>query len=135
MRPVAGVRAAWSAIVLLVVSLPHVIEDFSVAEPAHVGVPAFAALTVLLVAYASQLFGAWLAVRGSAWGGRIIAVAGGVWVAGAIFIHGPEISAAGMHWRSGAPSVAGVALVVVAGALAIWFGARSSLAVAEGKPG
>jgi hypothetical protein len=120
------VRAAWSAIVLLVVSLPHVIEVFSAAEPAHLGVPAFAALTVLLTAYLAQLFGAWLAFRGSGWGGRIIAVVGAVWVAGAVLIHGPEIQANGLHWRSGAPSIAGVALLVVAGALAVWYGALAA---------
>jgi drug/metabolite transporter (DMT)-like permease len=125
-RPSGGVRAALSSIVLLVVSLPHVIEDFSVAEPARAGVPAFAALTVLLAAYVAQLFGASLAVRGIAWGGRIIAVVGAIWVVGAVLIHGPEIRVDGLHWRSGALSIAGVVLVIAAGVLATWYGVLAS---------
>jgi drug/metabolite transporter (DMT)-like permease len=103
-----------------------VIEDFSVAEPARAGVPAFVALAVLLAAYVAQLFGASLAVRGIAWGGRIIAVVGAIWVVGAVLIHGPEIRVDGLHWRSGALSIAGVVLVIAAGVLATWYGVLAS---------
>lgn len=111
---------------LLVVSIPHAMEDFTFGEPARVGVPASVALTALLAAYIAQLFGAWLALRGDAWGGRIVAVMGIVWVVGAILIHGPEIRALGVSWRFGIPSIGGVALIVVAGALAIWYGALAA---------
>ena len=125
-RSTGGVRAAWISIVLLVVSIPHAIEDFTFGEPTRVGVPASVALTALLAAYIAQLFGSWLALRGSAWGGRIVALMGAVWVVGAIAIHGPEIRALGVSWRFGIPSIGGVALIVVAGALAIWYGALAA---------
>jgi drug/metabolite transporter (DMT)-like permease len=83
-------------------------------------------MTVLLTAYVAQLFGAWLALRGIGWGGRIIALVGAVWVVGALLIHGPEIRVDGLHWRSGALSIAGVILVIVAGAFATWYGALAS---------
>jgi regulator of protease activity HflC (stomatin/prohibitin superfamily) len=66
-QSVDGARAAWIAIVLVVVSLPHAIEDFAFGEPARVGVAPIIALCALLVAYAVQGLGAWLALRENPW--------------------------------------------------------------------
>jgi uncharacterized membrane protein len=122
-RSIDGMRAAWIAIVLVVVSVPHALEDFAFGEPACVGILPVVAAIALFAAYAVQLIGARLALRGSRWGGRLIAATGLVWFAGALFIHGPEIRAHGMHWRFGFTSVGELMLVVIASALAIWYGA------------
>jgi hypothetical protein len=126
-RSVDRIRAAWIALALVVVSLPHVLEDFGVGEPERIGVSFGVALSVLLVAYALQLVGAWLALRDSPWGGRIIAPVGLIWVIGAVVIHGPGIVAEGVNWRSGPTSFVEVLLVVLVGALAMWFGFRASV--------
>jgi hypothetical protein len=117
-----NVRAAWIAIVLVVVSLPHAIEDFAFGEPARVGVAPFVALCALIAAYAVQLLGAWLVVRGNPWGGRGIAAAGFVWFVGALVIHGPEVRAQGLHWRFGLTSIGELLLIVIASALGMWYG-------------
>lgn len=111
--------------------LPHVLEDFTFGEPARVGVSTGAALSALLVAYALQLAGAWLAVTGNRWGGRLVAATGLVWFAGAVVIHGPEIVANGLSWRYGATSVGEVILLVAAAALAMWYG---TVAAQSGSP-
>jgi hypothetical protein len=128
-RSIEGTRAAWIAIVLVVVSLPHAIEDFAYGEPARLGVaPAFA-LSALLASYAVQLIGARLVLRGSPWGGRLVAATGFVWFVGALFIHGPEIRAHGLQWRFGLTSVGELLLVVIASALAMWYGAIAAQSV------
>jgi hypothetical protein len=117
-----GTRAAWIAIVLVVVSVPHTLEDFAFGEPARVGVAPAIAVCALIVAYAAQLTGAWLALRGSRWGGRLVAATGLVWFAGALLLHGPEIRSQGLQWRFGLTSVGELLLIVIASALAIWYG-------------
>jgi hypothetical protein len=121
-QSVDGARAAWIAIVLVVVSLPHAIEDFAFGEPARVGVAPIIALCALLVAYAVQGLGAWLALRENPWGGRFIAATGFVWFVGALVIHGPEIRAQGWQWRFGLTSIGELMLIVIASALAMWYG-------------
>jgi hypothetical protein len=132
-RSVDGIRAAWIAVVLLVVSLPHVLEDFAVGEPQRVGVSEVVAISVLLAAYAMQLLGAWLALNGGPWGGRLIAAVGAIWVIGAVVIHGPGILAQGVQWRSGSTSIGEVVLVLVASALAMWYGAIASQSGSRAK--
>ena len=129
-----GNRAAWLAIVLLVVSVPHALEDFAFREPARLGVAVGAALSALLVVYAMQLAGAWLAVGANPWGGRLVAAAGLIWFVGALMIHGPEIRAVGSTWRFGPTSIGGVMLIVVAGALSMWYGSIASQRAARRRP-
>ena len=123
---VDDVRAAFFAIALIVVGLPHVLEDFAVGEPARYGVAIGVAVSVLLAAYGAQVIGAWLAMRGNPSGGRIIATVGLIWIAGALVLHGPEVWAEGLHWRSGPMSLVEVTLLVVVAALAVWYGAKAS---------
>lgn len=122
-RSADGARAAWITIVLIVVSLPHVLEDFTFREPARLGVPAALALSVLLAAYALQVFGARLCFAGNPWGGKLVAATGLIWFAGALLIHGPEIRSQGFSWRFGTTSIGEVGLLVVAAVLAMWYGA------------
>ncbi|HEY5094445.1 MAG TPA: hypothetical protein VII69_04915 [Candidatus Eremiobacteraceae bacterium] len=132
-RSADGVRAAWIAIALIVVSLPHVLEDFTFGEPARVGVSTVAAVSVLLAAYALQLFGALLAFRDDPWGGRLVAALGLVWFVGALAIHGPEILAQGLSWRFGTTSVGEAALVVAAAVLAMWYGSTAAQSGSRNK--
>jgi hypothetical protein len=125
-RSIDGLRAAWFAIAFIVVSVPHVVDDFSVGEPTRFGVAVNVAVTVCISAYILQLIGAWLALKGSRWGGGIIAAVGLIWVVGALTIHGPEVWADGLAWRSGPKSIVEVTLVVVMGALSVWYGAAAS---------
>jgi hypothetical protein len=122
-RSIDGTRAAWIALALVVVSVPHAIEDFAFGEPARVGVAPAVALCALLAAYATQLTGAWLALRGNLWGGRLIAATGLVWFIGALLVHGPEVRAQGLHWRFGLTSVGELIMIVILSALAMWYGA------------
>jgi hypothetical protein len=122
-RSADGVRAAWITIVLIVVSLPHVLEDFMFREPARVGVSTGLAWSVLLAAYALQFFAALLCLRGNPWGGRLVAATGLVWFVGALLIHGPEIRTQAFSWRFGTTSVGEVTLLVVAAVLAMGYGA------------
>jgi hypothetical protein len=117
-----GTRAAWIAIALIVVSVPHAIEDFAFGEPARVGIAPGIALGALLVSYSVQSIGAWLALRENPWGGRFIAATGFVWFLGALLVHGPEIRAEGQHWRFGPTSVGELLLVEIVSALAMWYG-------------
>jgi hypothetical protein len=128
---IEGTRAAWIAIVLVLVSVPHAIEDFAFGEPARVGVAPGIALCALLVSISVQLTGAWLALRENPWGGRFIAATGFVWFLGALLVHGPEISADGLHWRFGPTSVGELLLVVIASALAMWYGAIAAQSGSE----
>jgi hypothetical protein len=116
-------RAAWAAIALVVVSLPHALEDFAFGEPMRVGVAPAVAVCALLAAYAVQLTGAWLALHDRPSGGWLVAAAGMVWLTGALLVHGPEIRAQGLHWRFGLTSVGELLLIVIASALAMWYGA------------
>jgi hypothetical protein len=109
----AFVRAGLLSIVLLVATLPHVLEDFEFREPARFGVPVWAAVTVLCVAYAVQILGAVLCLQGRIWGVRLVIATALIWAVGAVAIHGPEIAGAGSAWRFGYISIADVVLIVV----------------------
>ena len=52
----------------------------------------------------------------------IVAATGLVWFAGALLLHGPEIRSQGLQWRFGLTSVGELLLIVIASALAIWYG-------------
>jgi len=108
----AHLRAGLLSLVLLVATLPHVLEDFEFREPARLGVSVWAAVIVLCAAYAVQIFGAVLCLRGSIWGLRLVIATSLVWAIGALAIHAPEIAAAGVSWRFGFTSIADVVLIV-----------------------
>lgn len=121
-RSSALVRVGWLSIVLLVATLPHVLEDFEFREPARLGISVWAAVTALCVAYAVQIFGAVLCFKGRIWGVRLVIATALVWAIGAIAIHGPEIAAARAAWRFGFTSIADVAMIVTLALVTVLLG-------------
>jgi len=113
MRSSAFVSAGLLSIVLLVATLPHVLEDFEFREPARFGISVWVAVTALCVAYAVQIFGAVLCLQGRIWGLRLVVATALLWAIGALAIHAPEIAAARAAWRFGFTSIADVVLIVV----------------------
>ncbi len=111
------VRAGWLSIVLLVATLPHVLEDFEFREPARFGIAVWVAVTVLCAAYAVQIFGAVLCLQGRIWGARLVIATALIWALGAVAVHAPEIAAARTAWRFGYTSIADVVMIVILAAV------------------
>jgi hypothetical protein len=120
---VDGTRAAWISVVLIVVSVPHVIEDFTFREFAPIRAAAILAVCTI---YAAQLIGAWLALRSNPWGGRLIALTGAIWIVRALGRHGHDIMASGLAWRFGLVSIGDVVLIGIVAGLALWYGGVAS---------
>jgi hypothetical protein len=121
-RSPAFVRAGLLSLVLLVATMPHVFEDFEFREPARLGVPLWAAVTVLCAAYAVQIFGAVLCLQGRIWGARLVVATASIWAIGALAIHAPEIATARATWRFGYTSIADVVMIVILAAVTVVLG-------------
>ena len=79
--------------------LPHVLEDFERGIGQRVGLSPGVGAALLGVGLAVQCLGLVLAGRRRDTGLVITAVAGGVWTAGALWDHGPELFSRGLAFR------------------------------------
>ena len=106
-------------LLLVAVTLPHSAEDFRYGEFARYGVSTMFAATGLVIVYAVQIAGIFLASRGHGSGYWMLAAAGLVWCIGASTVHGAELLASGPY-RSGLASKAlVVAIIALGGAIAV----------------
>lgn len=98
---------------LVVVSFPHALEDFHYRDLARFGIDLPVGIAVLATAYAMQLVGVVLVLRGSRDGSLLLAAMGIVWCFGAIIVHGHDMLFAGEQYRHGLISRA-LELVIIA---------------------
>jgi len=87
--------------VLILVSLPHVIEDFQYGALVRFGVTLPLGIAVLLIMYSLQLGALGLLLAGSSRPALVLAFTGAVWSIGAALIHGHDLIFAGENYRHG----------------------------------
>ncbi len=104
------------AVVLIIVSLPHALEDFHYGDLLRFGISLPVGVVGLVMSYAAELVGIALVVRGSLRGALLLALLGAIWCAGAIIIHGRDLLYAGPEYRHGFISKLFEVLVIVLGA-------------------
>jgi hypothetical protein len=105
--------------------LPHVVEDFAAGVAQRAGLPTGVGASLLGAGLAVQMAGLVLVGAGRRAGWAITAIAGAVWVAGALVDHAGPVLAGG--FREGALSVAwvvGLAVGQGAAAALAWTGWR-----------
>ena len=102
---------------LIIVSFPHALEDFHYGDLAKFGISPPASYALLGSAYALQLLGIALTVRGHAWGVPILGAMGAVWCLGAVFVHGHDLVFAAPAYRHGLRSRVFESLIIVFGML------------------
>ncbi len=86
---------------LIVVSFPHALEDFHYGEFTRLGVPQAYGVLALAIAYAAQVAGVTLLVKGRQAGAWLLALTGAVWAIGATVVHGHDLLFAGPGYRHG----------------------------------
>lgn len=108
------------SVLLFIVTLPHVAEDFSYGNLLGLNVAPSLALAALACAYALQSYGTLLAFQADNRGALLLAFAGATWSVGAIAVHGHDILFAGSGYRHGTISrAAELAIVILGGTLAV----------------
>jgi len=111
-------------VALMIVSLPHALEDFHYGDLQRIGIPLPASVLALLLAYALQTTGITLTANGRRAGTWLLALMGAIWSVGAIVIHGHDLLFAGPEYRHGHVSKVLEALVILFGAAVTWVGLR-----------
>ncbi len=99
----------------MVVSFPHALEDFHYRDLARFGIDLPLGIAVLATAYAIQLVGIVLVLRGGRGGAMLLAAMGIVWCFGAIVVHGHDMLFAGEQYRHGLISRALELLIIALG--------------------
>ena len=113
-------------VALMLVSLPHALEDFHYGDLMRLGVGPSAGAAILATMYAAQLAGiAWTA-RGSRIGLAVLGLAGTIWCVGAIAIHGRDLLYGGPDYRHGLISKLLEVLIILFGALTAWLSLRAA---------
>jgi hypothetical protein len=107
-------------VALMIVSVPHVLEDFHYGDLLGIGIPVAAATAIVLAAYAIQIAGIILVVRGERLGAWLLGIAGAVWCIGALLVHGHDIVFANEGYRNGLISKILDVLIIFLGAAAAW---------------
>jgi len=107
----------------MIVSVPHVLEDFHYGDLLGIGIPAAAATAIVLAAWAVQIAGIVLVARGERLGAWLLGIAGLVWSIGALLVHGHDIVFANESYRNGLISKVLEELIIALGAAAVWFAA------------
>jgi len=102
-------------LLLVATTIPHTIEDFRYGEFARFGVSTPTAAVALVIVYAVQLIGMFLAARGARSGFWLLGAAGALWCVGASIVHGSELFASGAY-RNGFESKALIVAIIILGA-------------------
>ncbi len=114
---------------LMAVSLPHALEDFHYGDLARLGICQPLGIAMLCTAYAVQIIGLVLVVRGRRSGAVLLGAMGAVWCVGAAAIHGHDMVFGGEHYRHGMVSRLLELSIIVLGALATVLGMRTAHAM------
>jgi hypothetical protein len=114
-----------ATIALVLITLPHALEDFHYGDLSRLGIALPAGVAILASAYALQLIGIILTWRGRRSGPALLGVMGAVWCIGAIAIHGHDLLFAGPDYRHGFVSKALEVLIIALGAICALLGALS----------
>lgn len=109
---------------LIVVTVPHAVEDFQYGDLLRLGINLPLCVCVLVVVYSLQVTGIVLLASGAPRGALLLAVLGGVWCLGAIVIHGHDLLFAGPQYRHGPISKGLELLIIVLGAWCAMLGVR-----------
>ncbi len=107
---------------LMIVSVPHVLEDFRYGDLLGIGAPATTVAVIALAAYTLQGVCVFLTGRGNRTAALVLGIAGAVWCIGAVAVHGHDLLLAGVGYRHGAISKVLEALLIVLGAAAAYLG-------------
>ena len=110
--------------VLILVSLPHAIEDFQYGALARFGITLQLGMVVLATMYLLQLASIVWLFADKPRGAVMLAVTGAVWCIGATVIHGHDLLFAGPEYRHGFMSRLLELLVIVFGAVVTVIGIR-----------
>ncbi|GAC1654792.1 MAG: hypothetical protein NVS4B6_31270 [Mycobacterium sp.] len=110
-RVVVGV-----AVVSLLATIPHVLEDVVAGIPARFGLSVLLAGVLLAIAYVVQVIGILLASHGSRRGYAINLLVGIGWLLGALLDHLPDVLS-DAPYRAGLPSRALEVAIMLLGAL------------------
>lgn len=124
LRAATRARLVALTVSLILVSLPHALEDFAYGDLQRLGITLPAGVAILLGAYALQTVGIALTARARAAGPWLLASMGAVWCIGAILIHGHDLLFAGAGYRHGFISKLLEVLIIVLGASAAGLGVR-----------
>jgi len=89
---------------LILVSLPHALEDFHYGDLTKIGIAPPYGIAALITAYVIQLTGIDLTLRSRPWGIWLLGGMGVIWCLGAVVIHGHDLLFAGPHYRHGSIS-------------------------------
>jgi hypothetical protein len=111
---------------LVVVTLPHALEDFQYGDLMRFGVSIPLGICVLAAMYMSQSIGMLLVARGRSRGALLLAALGGIWCIGAIIVHGHDMIFAGPLYRHGAISKILELLIIVLGVASVVLGLRTA---------
>ena len=115
---------------LVLVTLPHTIEDFHYGALLRFGITQPVGIAILVVMYSVQLGALRFSLAGSSRGALLLACTGAIWCIGAVLIHGHEIIFAGAGYRHGTISKFLEVLIIVLGAVV----AVTGICVAYGRP-
>jgi hypothetical protein len=109
-----------ATIVLMLVLLPHALEDFHYGDLLRLGISLPVGIAIFVGAYALEITGIALTARGYRGGSELLGVMGAVWCIGAIAIHGHDLIFAGAEYRHGLISkLLEVAVIVLGAACAV----------------
>jgi hypothetical protein len=104
----------------MIVSVPHVLEDFHYGDLLGFGAPQAVAVALVLAAYALPIAGIALVLRGHKAGPVLLAITGAVWCAGAVLVHGRDLLLAGPEYRHGPISkILEIALIILSAGVAL----------------
>jgi hypothetical protein len=104
----------------MIVSVPHVLEDFHYGGLLGFGAPPAMAAALLLGAYALPIVGIALTMRGIRAGPALLGITGAVWCIGALLAHGSDLLLAGPEYRHGPISkVMEIAIIILSAGVAL----------------
>jgi hypothetical protein len=107
-------------VALMIVSVPHVIEDFHYGGLLGFGASPALAAALLFGAYALPIAGITLTMRGLRAGPLLLGITGAVWCVGAVFAHGHDLLLAGPEYRHGPISkILEIAIIILSAGVAL----------------
>ena len=109
---------------LILVSLPHAIEDFQYGALVRLGVNPPLGIAILVIMYLLELGALRLILAGSTRAALLLAFTGAIWCIGATLIHGHDLIFAGFGYRHGTISKLLEVLIIALGAGVAIIGVR-----------